>query len=174
MGQPAASILSAAAAPQEGSLSRPLSSSILTAPNHLHPHIAYTDRTASGHFYEVVYALHGSVHLALLMLSAYGRNGPAPPTLQAVLQLHAHTLVEVQTNRLVGLHADMLVGLHANYACWAAAAQCVKQTVVCVKICQHQQHNNAAVKHQTCHQTTRSAKHQISVTLLSCIGSSYV
>jgi len=75
----------------------------------------------------VIYALHGSVHLALLMLSAYGRNGPAPPTLQAVLQLHAHTLVGVLTNRLVGLHADMLVGLHANYACWAAAAQCVKK-----------------------------------------------
>ncbi|DBA65778.1 TPA: hypothetical protein ACH3X2_002818 [Trebouxia sp. C0005] len=39
-------------APQEGSISRPLSSSILTAPNHPHPHISYADRTASGHFYE--------------------------------------------------------------------------------------------------------------------------
>ena len=77
MGQQAASILSVAAAPQEGSMSRPLSSSLLTAPNHLHPHISYAERTPSGHFYEVVYALHVSAHL---VLSAYSRKGPAFPT----------------------------------------------------------------------------------------------
>lgn len=117
MGQQAASILSAAAAPQEGSMSRPLSSSLLTAPNHLHPHITYADRTASGHFYEVIYVLHVSPHSVLLMLSAYDRKGPASPTLQPALQLHADTLV--------GLHAEHNCWAACRYACWAAAAQCV-------------------------------------------------
>ena len=87
-------------------MSRPLTSSLLTAPNHLHPHISYAERTASGHFYEVMHALHVNLHLVLLMLSAYGRHSLAPPILQAVLQLHAHMLV--------GLHANLPVRLHAK------------------------------------------------------------
>jgi len=85
-------------------MSRPLSSSLLTGPNQLHPHISYAERTPSGHFYEVTYALHVS---ALLVLSAYSRKGPAFPTLQSVL--HADTLV--------GSHANTLIGLHAEHCC---------------------------------------------------------
>ncbi|DBA93598.1 hypothetical protein WJX82_009691 [Trebouxia sp. C0006] len=39
-------------APQEGSMSRPLASSLLTPPKHLHSHISYAERTPSAHFYE--------------------------------------------------------------------------------------------------------------------------
>lgn len=93
---------------------RPLSSSLLTAPNHLHPHISYAERTPSGHFFEVSCALHVGIHVALLMLSAYGRNGPACSMLQAVLKLPAHMLVGLHADMLAGLHANMVVELHAD------------------------------------------------------------
>jgi len=87
-------------------MSRPLASSLLTPPKHLHSHISYAERTPSAHFYEVIYALHVSAHL---VLSADSRKGPAFPTLQTVLQLHADTLI--------GLHANARVGLHPEHCC---------------------------------------------------------
>lgn len=94
-------------------MSRPLASSLLTPPKHLHSHISYAERTPSAHFYEVIYALHVSAHL---VLSADSRKGPAFPTLQTVLQIRLLGCMQIRVlgciqNIVVDVHADMLVGL---------------------------------------------------------------